>query len=49
MQGSKVFKVPEEEGFNEAPECSGKHDDGKEDHYLGIPDDANHVVQDLLA
>ena len=49
MRGSEVVKVPEEEGFYEAPECSGKHDEGKEDHDLGIPDDADHVVQDPLA
>ena len=49
MRGSEVVKVPEEEGFYEAPECSGKHDEGQEDHHLGVPDHTAHVVQDPLS
>ncbi len=47
--GSEVVEIPEEEGLDESPECSGEHDQGQEDHHFGVPDHADDVVEDSLA
>jgi hypothetical protein len=46
---SFIGPAPEEEGLDEPPESSGKHDENEKDHDLGVPDDPDNVVQDPLA
>jgi hypothetical protein len=49
LEESFIGSAPEEEGLDESPESSGKHDEDEEDHDLGVPDDPDNVVQDPLA
>ncbi len=49
LEESLIGPAPEEEGLDESPESSGKHDEDQEDHDLGVPNDPDNVVQDPLA